>query len=162
MIVVSDTTPLVYLILVECDGFLPVLYDRVVAPRAVISELSHRKAPELVRQWAMPPPDWLEVKSPHRPVRQSPPFGPGELEAMALAEELHADALLIDDSDGRQEAVRRQLPVLGTLRVLADAAAEKLIDLPDVVHRLRQTSFRATEDFFEWLLSHEGRDQSTP
>jgi predicted nucleic acid-binding protein len=79
------------------------------------------------------------------------------MEAIALTEERHADALLIDDRDGRQEAIRRRLPVLGTLRVLADAAEEKLINLPDALGRLRQTSFRASEELFEWLLSRERR-----
>jgi len=80
-------------------------------------------------------------------------LGRGELEAIALAQELKADALLIDDQRGREEAIRRHLRVFGTLRVLADAAKTDLIDLPEVVARLRQTTFRASEELFEWLLS---------
>ena len=80
-------------------------------------------------------------------------LGRGELEAIALAQELKADALLIDDYDGREEAIRRHLPVFGTLRVLAAAADAELINLPDTVARLRQTNFRASEELFEWLLS---------
>jgi hypothetical protein len=52
----------------------------------------------------------------------------------ALAEELGADALLIDDWDGRQEALRRHLNVFGTLRVLADGSDE-----PD--HRVTEIRF---------------------
>ena len=85
----------------------------------------------------------------------SEPLGRGELEAIALAQELKADALLIDDQDGRKEAIRRHLPVLGTLRVLADAAEVQLIDLPDAVARLRQTTFRASEELFQWMLSRQ-------
>ena len=56
MIVVSDTTPLNYLILVDSVHVLPALFGRVYAPSAVITELSHRKTPEAVRNWAASPP----------------------------------------------------------------------------------------------------------
>ena len=72
----------------------------------------------------------------------SKPLERGELEAIALAKELKADALLIDDRYGREEAVRQELPIVGTLAELAKAADAELIDLPNVVARLRQTNFR--------------------
>ena len=56
----------------------------------------------------------------------------GECEAIALAGEVGADLLLIDDRQGRREAKRRNLRVIGTLGVLAEAAAKGLIDLPRV------------------------------
>jgi predicted nucleic acid-binding protein len=64
-----------------------------------------------------------------RPHRKALPslqdvLGVGEREAIALAAELAADALLMDDRDGRREAERRSLAVLGTLRVLADGAEQ--------------------------------------
>lgn len=153
MIVVADTSPLLYLILIEHEQVLPALYGRVIAPRAVISELSHPGTPQAVRDWIARLPSWLHVANPKHPIMASGSLGRGELEAIALAQELKADALLIDDQAGREEALRRHLPVVGTLRVLAAAADAKLIDLPDTVARLRQTSFRASEELFEWLLS---------
>jgi predicted nucleic acid-binding protein len=39
MIVVSDTTPLNYLILIDSVAVLPALFGRVCAPAAVIEEL---------------------------------------------------------------------------------------------------------------------------
>jgi DNA-binding PadR family transcriptional regulator len=62
---------------------------------------------------------------------------------------------LIDDWDGRQEALRRNLNVLGTLRVLADASDDGIVDLQVAVDRLRQTTFRASEELFQWLLARE-------
>ena len=44
----------------------------------------------------------------------------GEYEALALAEEVGADLLLIDDRQGRREAKLRNLRVIGTLGVLAE------------------------------------------
>jgi predicted nucleic acid-binding protein len=38
ILVVADTGPLCYLILIEAIGLLPQLYDRVVIPSAVLAE----------------------------------------------------------------------------------------------------------------------------
>ena len=46
MIVVSDTTPPNYLILIDSVHVLPTLFGRVYAPSAVMQELSHPKTPE--------------------------------------------------------------------------------------------------------------------
>lgn len=153
MIVVADTTPLRYLILIDHAHVLPALYGGVVVPPAVVAELSQERTPEPVRDWLSRRPDWLSVRAPSRPVSSSTlSLGLGEREAIALAEELTADALLMDDRDARLEAERRNLPVLGTLRVLADAAEHGLADLPTACDRLRATNFRASEQMFNWLL----------
>lgn len=67
MIVVADTSPLNYLILIEHDNILPKLYARVVIPPEVLQELSHPQAPDAVRSWVKNPPAWLEVKAPGGP-----------------------------------------------------------------------------------------------
>jgi predicted nucleic acid-binding protein len=64
MIVVSDTTPLNYLVHVDSVHLLPGLFVRVYTPSAVITELSHIRAPEAVRAWAASPPEWLKVQDP--------------------------------------------------------------------------------------------------
>jgi predicted nucleic acid-binding protein len=52
MIVVADTSPLNYLIQIECESLLRELYNRVVIPEAVLLELRHMDAPHIVRGWA--------------------------------------------------------------------------------------------------------------
>jgi hypothetical protein len=66
MIVVSDTTPLNYLILIESVHVLPALLGRVYAPSAVIHELAHPRSPEPVRRWTDSLPEWLTVQEPTR------------------------------------------------------------------------------------------------
>ena len=61
----------------------------------------------------------------------------GERAAIALAASVHADLLLIDDAAGRAEAKRRNLRATGTLGVLRAAAELGLIDVPNVVSRLK-------------------------
>jgi len=76
----------------------------------------------------------------------------GEREAIALAEELAADLLLVDEWDARLEAERRHLRVVGTLRVLADGASRGLTDLEESFERLRHTNFRANSELLESSL----------
>jgi predicted nucleic acid-binding protein len=64
MIVVADTTPINYLILIEEIDVLPALYGRVVVPCAVSEELMCSRAPLKVREWMKQPPGWLEILSP--------------------------------------------------------------------------------------------------
>jgi predicted nucleic acid-binding protein len=66
MIVVSDTTPLNYLILIDSAHVLPALFGRVYAPPAVIWELAHPRSPEPVRRWTDSLPEWLTVQEPTR------------------------------------------------------------------------------------------------
>ena len=61
MKVVSDTSPICYLLLIGEIELLPTLYDRIYIPKAVAAELRHPKAPSLVRSWMRTPPDWLEI-----------------------------------------------------------------------------------------------------
>lgn len=88
-------------------------------------------------------------------------LGAGERDAITLAEELRADRLLIDDRDGRRKASRRKLPVIGTLGVLAASAERGLLDLPEVIERLRTTTFRASPQLLTALLERFEKGSSS-
>lgn len=158
MIVVADTSPLRYLVLIEHVHVLPALYGRVVVPPAVMTELAQERTPDAVRMWLSAKPEWLQVQAPRQPLSSlRDVLGPGERQAIALAEELSADALLIDDRDGRREAEKRNLAVLGTLRVLADAAEHGCADLRLAFDRLRLTNFRADEQLLQQLFALDAK-----
>lgn len=74
------------------------------------------------------------------PARQFPKLDDGELEAIPLAQELHASFLLMDDSEGREEAKGRAIPVTGTIGILETAGIRGLIDLPPVLAQLQTTT----------------------
>jgi predicted nucleic acid-binding protein len=76
MIVVSDMTPLHYLILIGCDQILPRLYERVFTAPAVMKEMDDSNTPQAVRQWATSPPDWLHVQEPAQ-IEDIPRLGHG-------------------------------------------------------------------------------------
>lgn len=130
MIVISDTTPLNYLALIGQQDLLARLFERVVIPRAVWIELQAEGTPEPVRSWIVSAPEWLEVRQANLPADAAlSMLDSGEQEAILLAQELHADLLLIDDKDGRLEATRRNIAVVGTLGILDKAAEIRLAGL---------------------------------
>ena len=149
MIVVSDTTPLNYLILIEVITILPTLFGRVFAPPAVIRELSHPRSPEVVRQWASSPPSWLTIQAPNS-IDPSLKLGPGETEAIMLAHELNADLILIDERKGYKVAIARGLKVVSTLAILEEAGNQKLLDFEAALQQLESgTSFYVTEEVLQ-------------
>ncbi len=146
MIVVADTSPLNYLIQIQCEHVLPRLYRAVVVPLGVIEELRSPKAPSAVKAWIERLPDWIEI----HPLAATPNpelnyLGRGEREAIQLAEEQCASLLLIDERKGQSEAARRGLSTTGTLGVLLDAGEAGLIDPPQAYRRLiEETTFRTS------------------
>jgi predicted nucleic acid-binding protein len=157
MIVVADTSPLNYLILIGEADLLYQLYGRVLIPQAVLSELGHPHAPAAVAEWISRCPLWLEINHVNvRPEDRSDELDRGESEAIALAEQYKPDVLLlIDEETGRLEAMRRNIRTTGTLGLLDDAAARRLIVLESAIGRLRNTNFRAPESLLEWLLARD-------
>jgi predicted nucleic acid-binding protein len=143
MIVVADTSPINYLVLIDQIDLLEQLYTRILIPSAVLAELKHPVAPRAVREWAINSPKWLEIQNPKTSVTLAQ-LDIGESEAIALAVEIHADFVLIDDLTGRQEAIRRGLKVAGTLSVLDEADLAGLVVFDDAVSELRKTSFRVS------------------
>lgn len=121
MLVVADSSPINILIRIECTHVLPSLFGTVVIPPEVRQELTDARTPTAVRAWMTNLPSWLSVR-PALSVESITPLNLGEQAAISLAREIHAEALLIDDLDGRRAASQRGLLVIGTLGVLERAA----------------------------------------
>src|SRR5204862_2113486 len=88
------------------------LFGEVVIPKAVETELL-RAHPIL--------PDWLRVRlltDGAKAGLYAQSVDRGEAEAIALAEELHADHLLMDERKGRRLAQQQGVPVVGLLGVV--------------------------------------------
>ena len=100
MTVVSNMSPLHYLILVGCDRVLPLLFGQVFTPPVVLVEMGASSTPDLVKRWAESPPEWLKVVEPADiediPRLEHGNRGAGEKAAIALAREIQADVLVID------------------------------------------------------------------
>jgi len=158
MIVVADSSPLHYLILLEQTELLHRLYEEVIVPDCVVAELRVGNSPRSVREWLGSPPSWLRVAvlTAEEIAAVSEDLDIGERAAIALAERLRADLLLIDEIAGRAEARRRNLRVTGTLGVLRVGADAGLVEVRDVLARLAATNFYVEEEllkkvFAQWL-----------
>jgi predicted nucleic acid-binding protein len=157
-IVVADTGPLRYLVLIGHVEVLPRLFGAVSIPATVADELRQPASPEVVRAWIAGPPSWLATHpDPPEPAAELTRLDPGERAAIALAHALGAGLLLIDDRAGVAAARRQGFRVTGTLGVLADAAREGLLDLAAVFAALQATNFYAPAALFDALLDEHRR-----
>src|SRR5690242_12954083 len=101
-LVVADTGPLNYLVLIGQVELLPALFQRVFVPEAVYRELRHSDAPDAVRKWAENPAAWIEIAgsgaSTDDPALER--LDHGERAAIELAVRIQAELILMDDRDG--------------------------------------------------------------
>lgn len=150
-LVIADTGPINYLVLIGQVDLLPRLFERVALPRAVERELSVLDAPTPVRSWIAAPPSWLEIHD-TAGLPQVSGLDEGETAAIVLAEFLHADIVLIDERKGVTVARDRGLQVTGTLGLLDMAAQEGLVDFVEAVERLQRTTFRGPRNILATML----------
>lgn len=152
MIVVSDTSPIRYLVLIRAIDVLQSLFGELLIPPTVAAELSHPKAPVPVRDWFQSAPTWVKVRAPLK-VDPIDRLDPGELEAISLALELDADRLLVDDNAGRRAAKRLGISAVGTLAILDLAGKQGLLDFPKSLRELESnTNFRISRSLRDRLL----------
>jgi predicted nucleic acid-binding protein len=114
---VADSGPVQHLVLCEAIGVVPQLYGRLVIPSAVARELSHLQTPPEVKSWIKALPRWATIEFP-KGIEPTARLGLGEREAIALAYELKATQLLVDDRAARRIAVERGLAITGTIGIL--------------------------------------------
>lgn len=149
MIVIADTTPLNYLVLIRQDGLLARFFGRVLIPPAVLAELQSPSAPESVRLWLARAPAWLQVE----PLR----FEPDQALKYLDRGELSAHQILLDEGSARREAARRNLPFIGTLGILRRAARLGWIDLATALDGLQRTTFYVDKKLIRSLLDEDAK-----
>ncbi len=156
-VVVADTSPLNYLVLIGRIDILFSLYGTVLTPPEVLAELAATGAPPEVLRWIQSAPEWLKVRT----VREGQDdsalqnIDPGERAAILLAQDERDVLLLIDDAAGRAEANRLGIPNTGTLGVLRAAAMRSLLDLSVALKDLAATNFRVSQAIIEQLLAED-------
>src|SRR5882672_6656149 len=101
-VVVADTSPLNYLILICEAELLLRLYGEVLIPDIVASELQDPDAPPMVAEWASHLPAWIDVRPTPVSTERLERLDAGERAAILLAEAQPPPVLLlIDEADGR-------------------------------------------------------------
>ncbi len=164
-LIIADTGPINYLVLIGHIDLLPTLFERVILPSAVQAELTDADAPPLVRSWIAHPPPWLDIReTPGRQAGDGSAEGldEGEAAAIALAIAIEADLLLMDDRKGVVVARGKGLRVTGTLGILDIAAQRGLINFTEAIARLRRTTFRIPEAVLDSLMNRHAGDGGNP
>jgi predicted nucleic acid-binding protein len=155
-LVIADTSPVSYLIQIGAIDVLPALFERIALPQAVQAELLSPRAPSPVRKWIAAAPVWLEIHD-TASMPQTAGLDEGETAAIALAEFLQADVLLIDERVGARVAREKGLRVTGTLGVLDIAAERGLVDFVQAIRKLKRTTFHRPEALLGTLIrKHSG------
>jgi predicted nucleic acid-binding protein len=126
MLIVADTGPLISLAVIRQLDLLDTLFYQVAIPEAVWNELESR-----IDELSIP-----EVRRFQNNVMRISHYqninvnlGSGEKEAILLFEEIHADRLLIEDSDARLFAEARGIRCTGTLGILIEAKKKGIISV---------------------------------
>lgn len=157
-LVVSNTSPLLYLHQIGQLDLLQRLYHQVTVPQAVADELARGSqlgidVPDLDRY------PWLQVKPP--PERLLLPavldLGPGEAEVIAFGMAHAGDLLLLDDKLARRMASVLGLSFTGTIGLLVKAKrAGALSSIQPSLEALRKTNIRLSDELFQWALREAG------
>lgn len=141
MIVVSDTSVIINLCLVGQEALLTALFGTVLAPPAVRSEFQ-RLVDVDARFLGLAFPSFIQVTPATKSVSivmLNQRLDPGERDALSLAVERGADAVLMDERAGRSAAAELGVPCVGILGILLQAKANGLLPaIKPVLDRLHQ------------------------
>lgn len=160
MIVVADTSVILNLALVGHENLLETIFHEVVVPPAVQSEFV-RLADSSGRFADLALPKWIRIQPPESippTIAGDADLDPGESQALALALEIHADGVLIDEAHGRFIAVELGLTPIGVLGILIRAKQKKLLPVlaPVIEDLLAKARFRASDDLIREALRLAG------
>ncbi len=161
MIIVSDTSPITSLAAIGQLDLLRELYSKILIPEAVYQELTGT-ATLVPGSREVKTVEWIEVRQvTNRPLIVTlleQQLDEGECEAIALAIELNAELLLIDERRGRAEADRLGLRIIGLLGVLVEAKQKGLIlAVKPVLDKLIATAqFRVADALYARILNTVG------
>lgn len=151
MIIVSDTSPINYLVQIGEIELLPRLFGKVLIPGAVVRELTHPRAPEIVKGFVANPPAWFKVHEIDAPSNLDSGVHIGEAEAVALAKALGA-AVLMDDLKGKRYAASQGVTAFGTIVVLERAAMAGWLDFEETLDKLVATNFHLSSERLASIL----------
>jgi len=154
-LVVSDTSPLLNLALIDRLELLASQFSEVTVPQQVWNELTDGEdGLETLRELRD---DGLlhlvEVERSDLFVELFHELDLGETAAICYAVEQNADIVLLDERDGRRVARRHDLNVTGVIGILLRGAKAGVVNLAHELDALREAGFWISDDLYEQILS---------
>ncbi|MBP5449471.1 MAG: DUF3368 domain-containing protein [Spirochaetales bacterium] len=160
MIVVSDTTPIISLLKINCLNLLEKLFGAVLIPHGVYAELTENPR---FSQEAAQVKECAFIKIVNEIdeeyvtlLRRSTGLDLGESEAIYLSDNGQADLLLMDEIQGRQVAARMGIKIMGTIGVLMAAYEEGIISKEEIktaINILHNAGRHISERLYEQLMT---------
>jgi predicted nucleic acid-binding protein len=165
MLVVSNTSPIMNLAIIGELSLLRDQFGEILIPGAVLEELRVEEdlpGSKNVRDALKA--GWIRIETVNlyplvRAMQRD--LDKGEAEAIALAVQLNADWVLIDEREGRKAAKSMELKVVGVLGVLLKAKREgKLGSLKQAMDRLREKAgFYLRADLYSAIMREGGEEK---
>lgn len=165
MPVVSNTSPILNLAIIGELSLLRDQFGEILIPGAVLEELrveENLPGSQGVRDAIKA--GWIRIER----VKQDPlviamqrDLDKGEAEAIALAMQVNAGWVLMDERDGRKAARSMKLKVVGVLGILLKARREgRLRSLKEAMDRLREKAgFYVREDIYSEIIQEWGEER---
>ena len=158
MIVVSNTSPLMNLAVIDQLKIIEQLYGKVIIPEEVSKELFAAGIHPLIEHLL-----WIEkhqVKNKGLSDSLKIELDDGEAEAIALAIELKADLVLMDERLGRNIASRFGQKCIGIMGILMEAKHKGIIDSvkPVVDDLITKAGFWVSNGLYLKVLREAGEE----
>ncbi len=160
MIIVADTTPILYLIKIREINILQLLFDKVCIPKEVYSELTkdNNYIDEINILNQTPFISVREVDDKEKVDNYMKIIGihRGEAEAVALCKQLGSESILMEDGAGIKLAKNESISVvrIGTLLISLNKRGYKTKeDVIKILNKLKETKIRISQDIYEFIIS---------
>ena len=157
MIVISDTSCIGYLIIIDKLFLLKDNFSEIIIPQTV-----HKEVLQLSEKYDLSKylhSDWISINT----IKNNKLYSEllkivdeGESEAIVLSQEINADLLLIDERKGTEIARSFGIRTIGLLGVLLLSKEKKLIPLIQPVsdELIANTTFRISKILYTNVLKH--------
>lgn len=152
MMIVSNTSPLIFLSKIEKLTLLQKQFGTITVPEAVLDEIKEKQVSPEMRYFDSHA-TLFQIINPKKVVLTG--LGAGEAEAIALAIEHKASLLIIDDHLGRLAAEKAGIPVIGTLGLLLFFLKKGEIDYAEfkgLINQLIESGFRMSIELYEQVI----------
>jgi len=159
MLVISNTSPLLNLAIINQLNLIQQQFGQIIIPDAVLTELrinenlpgSQQLQTALNQGWIMI--ETVENQAFVQLLRRE--LDQGEASAIALAIQLNADLLLLDERDGRRIARTLGLNLTGILGIILRGWREgQVLSVKELINQLRhKANFRIARHLEEQILT---------
>lgn len=162
MIVVSDTSPVLCLAYLDKLFLLQKLFKLVIIPDTVYHELINSRL-SLEQKEFLKNTAWIKIYPPLKNQQLEALLAEldyAEAEAIALAKQLNADYLLIDEDAGRRLAISEGVKIMGVIGILIEGKKAGLIDsIKPLLNDLRnKVGFHISDKLYEYIIGNFERD----